>query len=230
MLTVDGLISLWRHLLVIGPSLLLTVILFLDIVKYRPDIVDLPNRVTSKQPSELRASYDFIIIGGGSAGCTLAARLSEVQHWNILLLEAGSDETPLMDVPALFLAFQRSSWDWKYKTVASGKYCLAMKNQQCFWPRGKVLGGCSSINAMLYIRGNRRDYDRWSELGSTGWNYTSVLPYFKKMEDMRVAGLQDDPFFHGYGGPLTVEEFRSFSPLRNIFLNAAKELNVVCAF
>lgn len=226
MITFDGLVSSWRYLLTLGPSASISLILFLAIVKHRPDIMDIQNRIVSTPLSELRNKYDFIVVGGGSAGCVLASRLSEVQDWNILLLEAGGDEPFLMDIPALFMAFQRGPWDWNYRTEPSPNYCLAMKHHRCFWPRGKVLGGCSSINAMLYIRGNRKDYDQWQKLGNHGWDYESVLPYFKKMEDMRVKDFANSSF-HGYGGPLTVEEFRSFSPMKDIFLQAAKELNVV---
>lgn len=226
MITFDGLVSSWRYILTVGPSASITLILFMAIVKYRPDLVDMQNRVVPTPLSQLRKSYDFVVIGGGSAGCVLASRLSEISHWNVLLLEAGGDEFFLMDIPALFMAFQRSPWDWSYKTEPSNNYCLAMRNNQCVWPRGKVLGGCSSINAMLYVRGNRKDYDQWRNLGNEGWDYESVLPYFKKMEDMRIQAFANNSF-HGYGGPLSVEEFRSFSPLKDIFLKAAEELNVV---
>lgn len=226
MISFDGLVNFWRYLLTVTPSITITILLLIGIVEYRIDIVDVKNRVIPTPITELRKSYDFIIIGGGSAGCVLAARLSEISHWNILLLEAGGNEPFLMDIPALFLAFQRGPWDWNYKTESSEKYCLAMKNKQCFWPRGKVLGGCSAINAMLYIRGNRKDYDQWSKLGNNGWDYENILPYFKKMEDMRISGLENNSF-HGYGGPLSVEKFRCTSSLKDIFLDAAKQLNIV---
>jgi len=185
------------------------VILLLNkgIIDKRPDIVDEPHRVRSINIGDLRSSYDFIVIGGGTAGCVLASRLSENPEWSVLLLEAGGDEPLLMDLPQLYPVFQRSPWDWKYSTEPSDRYCLAMEDKRCFWPRAKVLGGCSSINAMMYIRGNRRDYDHWSELGNPGWNYDNILHYFRKAEDMRVPGFEHNPY-HGHGGPISVERYR----------------------
>lgn len=226
MINYDGAVTLWRFLLTIGPSATVFLMLLEGIRQYRPDIVDNENRVRPIHLTDLRDSYDFIIIGGGSAGCVLAARLSEVKEWNILLLEAGGDEPTFADVPQLYPVFQRSPWDWNYKTVKSERYCLAMQNQECSWPRARMLGGCSSINAMMYIRGNRKDYDHWAELGNVGWNYDNVLHYFRKMEDNRIKGFEHDPY-HGHGGPITVENYRFSSPLKDIFLEAAKELNLV---
>ncbi|XP_065364732.1 glucose dehydrogenase [FAD, quinone] [Calliphora vicina] len=226
MINYEGAVTLWRFLLTIGPSAMVLVMLLEGIRQHRPDIVDRENRVRPIYIGDLRDSYDFIIVGGGSAGCALASRLSEVKQWNILLLEAGGDEPAFADVPQLYPVFQRSPWDWKYKAEKSSRYCLAMQNQQCGWPRGKMLGGCSSINAMMYLRGNRKDYDHWAELGNVGWNYDNVLHYFRKMEDNRVAGFEHDPY-HGHGGPVTVENYRFPSPLLDIFLMAAKELNLL---
>lgn len=101
--------------------------------------------------------YDFIVVGGGSAGAVVASRLSEVANWTVLLLEAGSDENEISDVPALAGYTQLSEFDWKYKTSppTTSAYCLAMVGDRCNWPRGKVLGGSSVLNAMIYVRGNR---------------------------------------------------------------------------
>ncbi|XP_061391348.1 glucose dehydrogenase [FAD, quinone] [Musca vetustissima] len=226
MLTPEGYLAFGRFLLTIGPSAMVLLLLVHDIQHHRPDIVDTENRVVPKGVLELRDHYDFIIIGGGSAGCTLASRLSEIPQWNILLLEAGGDEPLIADLPMLYPVFQRSPWDWKYWTEKSTRYCLAMENQQCYWPRARMLGGCSSINAMMYLRGNRKDYDHWAELGNPGWNYDNVLHYFRKLEDMRVPGFEKDPY-HGHGGPISVENYRSPSPLLDVFMVAMKELNLV---
>lgn len=226
MISFEVFVSMYRYFLTLGPSAFVLFMLLEGIIQHRPDIVDSENRVQSIHISELRTSYDFIVVGGGTAGCALAARLSEVQHWNILLLEAGGDEPAMADIPQLYPVFQGSYWDWKYKTEQSDRYCLAMKNQQCSWPRAKMLGGCSSINAMLYVRGNRKDYDHWAELGNVGWNYDNVLHYFRKLETMRIPQFERDPF-HGQGGPVTVENYRFSSPLQDIFLLAAEQMNVV---
>ena len=173
----------------------------------RRDIVDRKHRVHARSTSEMSSRYDFIVVGGGSAGSVLANRLSENANWTVLLLEAGGDETLLSEVPMVFPTLQLTAMDWQFKTEPSPDYCLAMKGKRCNWPRGKVLGGSSVLNAMLYVRGNKRDYDRWSEMGNEGWDYESVLPYFVKSEDNKIRELADSPY-HGTGGPLTIEKFR----------------------
>ncbi|KAM8720826.1 hypothetical protein ACLKA7_006812 [Drosophila subpalustris] len=225
MTAVNTFVTIWRFLLTLGPSAMVILMLNKGIKDYRLDIVDEQHRVRSIHIEQLRHSYDFIIVGGGSAGCVLAARLSENPAWTVLLLEAGGDEPLLMDLPQMYPVFQRSPWDWKYSTEPSDRYCLAMEDQRCFWPRGKVLGGCSSINAMMYVRGNRHDYDHWAELGNPGWNYDNILHYFRKAEDMRVPGYERSPY-HGHGGPISVERYRSPSPLLEIFMAAATQLGL----
>lgn len=174
---------------------------------YRPDIVDRGHRIHAQPTSELLSHYDFIIVGAGSAGSVLANRLTENSNWTVLLLEAGGDETLLSDVPVIFPTLQLSDLDWQFKTEPSPGYCLGMKDGRCNWPRGKVLGGSSVLNAMLYVRGNRRDYDGWREMGNEGWDYQSVLPYFLKSENCRIPELQGSPY-HARGGPMSIERFR----------------------
>ncbi|XP_012274595.2 glucose dehydrogenase [FAD, quinone] [Orussus abietinus] len=175
--------------------------------------------------TKLLRMYDFIVIGGGSAGAVLASRLSEVEEWTVLLLEAGGDENEVSDVPALAGYMQLSEFDWKYQTAppTSSAYCLAMVGDRCNWPRGKVLGGSSVLNAMIYIRGNRLDYDTWARLGNTGWSYEEVLPYFLKSEDNRNPYLARTPY-HGTGGYLTVQEAPWRTPLSLAFVQAGIEL------
>lgn len=168
----------------------------------------------------------FLQVGGGTAGTAMAARLSEISDWSVLLLEAGPDESYLSEVPVIFPTLQQSELDWKFKTEKSDKFCLAMNGGQCNWPRGKVLGGCSVLNAMLYVRGNKKDFDEWEELGNPGWSYRDVLPYFKKLEDMRIPELRDSPL-HGKGGPITAEFYRYTSPLSEIYMEAAAEMNML---
>ncbi|KAG8222607.1 hypothetical protein J437_LFUL002600 [Ladona fulva] len=174
---------------------------------------------------DFRESYDFIIIGAGTAGSALASRLSEISNWNILLLEAGGDETLLSDIPVLFPALQGSQMDWGFKTQPSDRYCLGMEDHSCKWPRGKALGGSSTINAMMYIRGNRRDYDQWEKEGNIGWGYDDLLPYFIKSEDNRIPEQRRSPY-HGRGGPLTVEGFRYRTQIAKYFAMASEELGM----
>lgn len=120
---------------------------------------------------------------------------------------------------------QHSTLDWEFVTERSNQYCLAMDGI-CSWPRGKVLGGSSVLNAMMYVRGNRRDYDRWASEGNPGWSFEEVLPYFKKSEDMRDPDLAKSEF-HGTGGGLTVEPFRSISAIADLVLEAAREMGLL---
>nr|XP_033329051.1 glucose dehydrogenase [FAD, quinone]-like [Megalopta genalis] len=174
---------------------------------------------------QLLRTYDFIVVGGGSAGAVVASRLSEISNWTVLLLEAGGDENEVTDVPILAGYTQLTEFDWKYQTSPpiTSAYCLAMIGDRCNWPRGKVLGGSSVLNAMVYVRGNRRDYDNWAALGNVGWSYADVLPYFLKSEDNRNPYLARTPY-HTTGGYLTVQESPWRSPLSVAFLQAGQEL------
>ncbi|KAI5696540.1 hypothetical protein M8J76_002295 [Diaphorina citri] len=174
----------------------------------------------------LLRAYDFIVIGAGSAGAVVANRLSENPDWKILLIEAGGDENEISDIPSLAGYLQLSELDWKYKTeppMGDSAYCLAMVGDRCNWPRGKVLGGSSVLNAMIYVRGNKNDYDQWERLGNSGWGYKDVLPYFKKSEDNRNEYLLRTPY-HSKGGYLTVQESPWHSPLAAAFVKAGEEL------
>lgn len=143
--------------------------------------------------------FDYIVVGAGSAGCVIANRLSEDRGTKVLLLEAGGPDTkPEIHDAANFVSLWGTEVDWGYQTEPEpGLY-----NRQLSWPRGKVLGGSSSINALLYVRGNRRDYDQWARLGSDGWNYENILPYFIKSENYD-GGASD---YHGVGGPLNIKQ------------------------
>lgn len=174
---------------------------------------------------QIRRHYDFIIIGAGSAGAVMASRLSEVRNWTILVIEAGGDETEISDVPALAGFLQLSDMDWQYQTTppSDRAYCQAMVGDRCNWPRGKVMGGSSVLNAMVYVRGNRLDYDYWVEQGNIGWGYDEILKYFKKSEDNRNPYLNHDEF-HSKGGYLTVQEAPWRSPLSIAFVKAGTQL------
>ncbi|XP_037292675.1 glucose dehydrogenase [FAD, quinone] [Manduca sexta] len=172
----------------------------------------------------LRDTYDFIIVGGGSAGSVLANRLSEIEGWNVLLLEAGGHETDISDVPLLSLYLHKSKLDWKYRTEPQDTACQAMIDKRCSWTKGKVLGGSSVLNTMLYIRGNKRDFDHWESLGNPGWGYEDVLPYFKKSEDQRNPYLARDKRHHSTGGYLTVQDSPYNTPIGAAFLQAGEEM------
>ncbi len=159
-----------------------------------------------------RQTFDYVIVGAGSAGCVVAARLSEDADTRVALLEAGGEDTqPEIHIPAAFPALFKSDLDWDLL----GEPEPGLGGRRLYLPRGKMLGGCSSINAMIYIRGNRADYDGW---GQPGWSYDEVLPYFKRSEDNERGEDQ----FHGVGGPMSVSESRSMSPLADTLLEAAR--------
>ncbi|KAJ1525356.1 hypothetical protein ONE63_010173 [Megalurothrips usitatus] len=173
----------------------------------------------------LLKEYDFVVVGGGTAGCALASRLSENAAWRVLLLEAGGDEGVITDIPLLAALVGNTNYNWGYHTQPSpdGGYCRGMRGRVCNWPRGKVLGGTSVLNFMVYGRGSRHDFDEWEALGNAGWGYRDVLPYFKRSEDVRVSALRDSPY-HGRGGPVTVQEAPWTSPMAPAFLQAASEM------
>jgi choline dehydrogenase-like flavoprotein len=174
----------------------------------------------------LREEYDFIVVGSGSAGSVVASRLSEVPHWNVLLIEAGGDPPLDSEIPFIYPAVQLTEYDWQYRTEPHEGMCRAFKNHSCKWPRGKVLGGSSTINAMLYIRGMRKDYDNWEAAGNKGWSYEDVLPYFKKSEDMRDDYFQDSNTspYHNTGGYQSVERYKFENPQVRAIINGAQEL------
>jgi len=165
-------------------------------------------------------SYDYIIVGAGSAGCVLANRLSADPATRVLLLEAGGrDWNPWIHVPVgYFKTMHNPGTDWCYKTEPD----KGLNGRRLDWPRGKVLGGSSSINGLLYIRGQKEDYDQWRQLGNTGWSYDDVLPYFIRSEDQE-RGADD---YHGVGGPLAVSNMRIRRELCDKFIEAAGELGI----
>jgi choline dehydrogenase len=161
-------------------------------------------------------TYDYVIVGAGSAGCVLAARLTEEPDVSVLLIEAGpADTKENIHVPAAFGSLLKTDVDWDYAT-APEEGC---NGRMMFLPRGKVLGGSSSINAMVYIRGARADYDGWRDQGNAGWGYEDLLPYFKRSEDNERGASE----FHGVGGPLSVSESRSRNPIALAWVEAACE-------
>jgi choline dehydrogenase len=164
--------------------------------------------------------FDYIIVGAGSAGCVLANRLSETPSCRVLLLEAGGrDINPWIHVPVgYFRTMHNPATDWCYKTEPDP----GLGGRTLEWPRGKTLGGSSSINGLLYIRGQAQDYDHWRQLGNAGWSYADVLPYFKRAEDQENG--EDD--YHGVGGPIAVSNMRVHRPVCHAVIDAAEEIGI----
>ncbi|XP_066261293.1 glucose dehydrogenase [FAD, quinone]-like [Euwallacea similis] len=171
--------------------------------------------------------YDFIIVGGGSSGSVIASRLSEIPEWRILLLEAGQPETTATKVPVMHscLKGHSSPFTWGYYSTPQNYSCLNMEEKRCFIPTPKALGGTTAINDMLYTRGNARDYDMWADNGLKGWCWTSLSPYFKKIEDAHLECITD-PASHRYGGPVHLENPRYPSSTVVHLLKAAEEIGL----
>jgi choline dehydrogenase-like flavoprotein len=161
--------------------------------------------------------FDFVVVGGGSGGCAVAGRLSEDPRTSVALLEAGgkNDNWVVTTPGALVLMVAGKVNNWALQTVPQA----GLNGRIGYQPRGKGLGGSSAINAMVYVRGHRNDYDHWASLGNSGWSYAEVLPYFKRSED----NADFDGEYHGEGGPLAVNKLRTDNPVQQTFLQAARE-------
>src|ERR1700733_6641432 len=175
-----------------------------------------PSHAAGNRSSEA-VEFDYVIVGAGSAGCVLANRLSADGRNSVLLLEAGPKDTNLwIHVPLGYgMLFKEKTVNWMYQTEPEP----GLDGRSVFQPRGKVLGGSSSINGLLYVRGQHEDYDRWRQRGNAGWGYDDVLPYFKKAENQQRGADK----YHGVGGPLPVSNLGHPDPLSAAFIDAAAE-------
>jgi len=163
--------------------------------------------------------YDYVIVGAGSAGCTLAARLGEDRDVRVAVIEAGPpDSEPVIHMPLAFRQLWESRFDWGLWSEPEPE----LGDRRDLLPRGRVLGGSSSLNTMIYIRGNRADYDSWAAMGLGGWGYEDVLPYFRRAEDNE----RGESYYHGVGGPLSVSDGRSLQPLVGACIEAAVDAGI----
>ncbi|KAK8741860.1 hypothetical protein OTU49_002431, partial [Cherax quadricarinatus] len=174
--------------------------------------------------AHLLPQYDFIVVGSGSAGSAVASRLAEVREWKVLVLESGGPPPPESQIPGMNAFLMQSESDWNYFTVPQKHGLFNYNNNACAFPLGRVVGGSSTINWMMYVRGNSRDYDHWQALGNPGWDYHTVLRYFKKAEHYRGTRNKNTAEYHGRGGPLSVDDKRWGAPLLAGYLKAGQEL------
>ncbi|WTL49492.1 GMC family oxidoreductase N-terminal domain-containing protein [Streptomyces sp. NBC_01497] len=162
-------------------------------------------------------SYDHVIVGGGTVGCVLASRLSEDPHREVLLVEAGPDQGPeSASDPAAWFALWSTPVDWTYVTTPQD----GTSGQRHNWPRGKLLGGSSGINGMAHIRGHPSSYDAWEEAGASGWNYATLLPFFRRSEN----AVGRDPAVRGDSGPMLIERRPPPDPLQEAWFRAAVDM------
>jgi choline dehydrogenase-like flavoprotein len=166
-----------------------------------------------------KSNYNYIVVGAGAAGCVVANRLSADPGVRVLLLEAGGpDSSPLIHMPVGFTKLTTPDVNWGFATVPQPE----LDNRRMHYPQGRVLGGSTAINAMIYIRGNRLDYEKWSELGNEGWGYDGVLPYYRKSENNERLVNE----YHGVGGPLNVADQVQHNVLARAFVRAAQEVGI----
>ena len=167
----------------------------------------------------MKKDFDYIIVGAGSAGCAVANRLSENNKNTVLLIEAGRSSHPISRLPASFALFiDNPMVNWRYRSEPEE----STSNRAMPVPRGKLLGGSSSINGLVFVRGQKLDYDTWAQMGNTGWSYDDVLPFFKKMENYQ--GKKSE--LRGDNGPLKVSEVSDRNPIYNALFESSESLGI----
>ncbi|EFN84157.1 glucose dehydrogenase [FAD, quinone] isoform X1 [Harpegnathos saltator] len=191
---------------------------------------------TSKYPADRseeiarnsNIEFDFVVVGAGSAGSIVARRLTEIENWKVLLIEAGDDPSAISEIPLLFMEILSTAEDYAYDAESDELICQGCKNKRCKWNKGKVLGGSSTINGMMYIYGNDEDYNEWSRMGNEGWSYEEVLPYFKKSQNCDyVHNDEESRKYCGHDGPMHLRYFNyTDTGIEKMFMDAARELNV----
>ncbi|XP_023936557.2 glucose dehydrogenase [FAD, quinone]-like [Bicyclus anynana] len=177
-----------------------------------------------RENEDFDMEYDFIVVGGGTAGCVVASRLSENRKWNVLLIEAGPEEPKMALIPGLTSEFKGSSLDWQYSMRPKKGFCQNQGSRGCEVVQGRVLGGTSTINEMAYMRGNPADYDEWALNGNEGWSFSKVLPYFKYSEGNYDKDISKNKFYHSTQGPLDVGRYPYVDENVDILLSAFNEL------
>ncbi|XP_025423009.1 glucose dehydrogenase [FAD, quinone]-like isoform X2 [Sipha flava] len=197
--------------------------LFESLVSYLEETLEWESKESTIRTNVL-PEYDFIVVGAGSAGSVVASRLSEIDNWQVLLIEAGEKALHIMDIPLLAPYFQESSINWKYRTVPNNNSCLGYEGKRCKFPRGKVMGGSSVLNYMIYTRGNKKDYDNWAKMGNTGWSYDEVLKYFIKSENANLS--HSDMDYHGKHGLLSVTDIPYRTPIARAFVDAGSKIGL----
>ncbi|XP_072942865.1 glucose dehydrogenase [FAD, quinone]-like [Epargyreus clarus] len=177
-----------------------------------------------KVDREIEDEYDFIVVGGGTAGCVVASRLSENRKWKVLLVEAGPEEPKMALIPGLTSEFKGSSLDWQYSMRPKKGFCQNRMEKGCEVVQGRVLGGTSVINDMAYMRGSPADYDEWALNGNDGWTFSQILPFFKYSEGNYDKDISKNKFYHSTQGPLDVGRYPYVDDNVDVLLSALHEL------
>ncbi|XP_044749410.1 glucose dehydrogenase [FAD, quinone]-like [Coccinella septempunctata] len=190
----------------------------------RNDNGDLLDGVENSRTTHDFGTFDFIVVGGGSAGSVVANRLSEIRGWKVLLLEAGDINDDFTDIPYVFDASARSDRNWGYLTVPQKNGCYGRENRRCPYIRGKILGGSGTINGLVYSRGIKADFEKWAQEGNSGWSWEDVFPYIKKIENFQSQNV--DSKYRGFNGPLNIAYAQPDIPLQKAFIQASKEIGI----